>query len=352
MERNQINSFTQLRLLLALIVLFGHSFWILGASVTFQLGKIPVTFLAVYCFFAISGYLVAPKLEQNGIKSFLIRRSARIYPAYVGVIVVTGLIFSRIWQEQSPVENFGFKEQAKYMIYNLIPPPAIFSQGKYESNFLSGLPDGVILSHISNASLWTLTWEFLAYAVLASIYLVALSLKWPVNRCFKIVFFTVYVLSILWSINGFSYQFSDGSLIIAIFQKWPYFLSFFSGVFASTFVKAKNSPKRILLVSSILLICSVHSIFLFALFGAIALSHLVIILAQSNLLSGIKIKIDLSYGMYLYHFPVMQTIAHYAFCTNHIILSILIGLIISTLIAYISAKCLEQPMIRFAKSCS
>jgi peptidoglycan/LPS O-acetylase OafA/YrhL len=115
-------------------------------------------------------------------------------------------------------------------------------------------------------------------------------------------------------------------------------------------VKAKNSPKRILLVSSILLICSVHSIFLFALFGAIALSHLVIILAQSNLLSGIKIKIDLSYGMYLYHFPVMQTIAHYAFCTNHIILSILIGLIISTLIAYISAKCLEQPMIRLAKT--
>jgi peptidoglycan/LPS O-acetylase OafA/YrhL len=70
-----VNSFNEMRLILALLVLLGHGVWIIGSKeeFSFQFGKIPITYFAVYSFFAISGYLVGPKIEQQGLRIFFVR---------------------------------------------------------------------------------------------------------------------------------------------------------------------------------------------------------------------------------------------------------------------------------------
>jgi peptidoglycan/LPS O-acetylase OafA/YrhL len=346
------NSFNQMRLILALIVLFGHGAWVIGfdGESVIQLGKIPITYFAVYCFFVISGYLVGPKIEQYGVRTFIIRRSARIYPAYAGVIILTATLFSTIWQAQKTIHGFGVKKQLAYLFLNLIPFPGLFSQGQYSPFFLMGQPQGVRLTGLINIPLWTLAWECLAYLSLVILYLLSTRLKKSASHAFLITLMIMYGVSILWSLNNIPYQSNQADFFGALLQKWPYFLCFFSGAVVSTSARFYRIPRPFLILSLFLLIVSTNSIFLFAAFGALSLTHLAISIGESKVLSRIPIKIDISYGLYLYHFPIMQTLAHYSYFDSHVIYFLICSLLASVVFAYASAKFLENPVLRFAKS--
>jgi peptidoglycan/LPS O-acetylase OafA/YrhL len=114
-----LNSFNALRLLLALIVLVGHSGVTSGNEFNFQFGKIPLTSLSVYCFFILSGYLITPGLISGGEFNYGVRRIARIYPAYIGVILVVGFGISNLWQKITPVKSFSLSNQIQYFAFNI-----------------------------------------------------------------------------------------------------------------------------------------------------------------------------------------------------------------------------------------
>ena len=109
----RLNSFNSLRLLLALIVLIGHSGATSGNEFNFSVGKIPLRDLSVYCFFILSGYLITPGLLNTGVSNYIVRRIARIYPAYIGVILVVGFGFSSLWQKVSPEKSFNVFNQIR-----------------------------------------------------------------------------------------------------------------------------------------------------------------------------------------------------------------------------------------------
>ena len=162
------NHFDSLRLAFSIVVLFSHSFalvtgryrvdplyeWTHGAA---DLGE-----LAVNGFFVISGFLVARSwsLSSNW-RSYLAKRAARIYPGFIVVMLVQGLLLAP---------------------WVVAKPPTWYTTGqflRFSSNILTltgyGYPYGGLLQVFPNnpipwelnGSLWTLRLEVTCYLLLA-----------------------------------------------------------------------------------------------------------------------------------------------------------------------------------------
>ncbi len=119
------DNFTLLRLILALLVVFSHSFAMAGRPEPTLFAGYTVGAFAVHCFFAISGYLIAGSyLTTKHAGRFVWKRVLRIVPALMLAVPLPLLLYE--WQ------------------------------GHYASNPVSGNPNG---------SLWTISWEVLMYGL-------------------------------------------------------------------------------------------------------------------------------------------------------------------------------------------
>ena len=158
------NNFTFLRLLAALAVVVSHAVFlrtgnkadeIFSSASVYNLGD-----HAVNVFFVLSGLTVAASLErsQNAMQ-FLTARLIRIFP---GLIVCTALLVALgiIVTECNPVAYLADARVWKYFLKTMslstgsAELPGVFSTNPYPAVF--------------NASLWTLKFELLCYIVLAS----------------------------------------------------------------------------------------------------------------------------------------------------------------------------------------
>ncbi len=160
------NSFTFLRLCLAILVVFSHSFpnGGFGADpveklVTARIGGIGT--LAVYSFFAISGYLVSRSLFQSRSSAhFLWKRALRVFPAFWAALFISAFILGPFlfWKDHSTLNG-----------YFIFGPPGPFSY--FYNNFFLQMNQYVIRGLLPNTpvpgglngSCWTLIYEFLCY---------------------------------------------------------------------------------------------------------------------------------------------------------------------------------------------
>ena len=55
---------------------------------------------------------------------------------------------------------------------------------------------------------------------------------------------------------------------------------------------------------------------------------------------------NISYGLYLYHFPVIQVLINYKLHEYNIYLTFIIALLITTILAIISWYVIEKPLLR------
>ena len=86
-QRNDINA---LRLLFAIMVIVGHGSHLGFGKSAPTLGSIAVHAVAVDGFFVMSGYLITQSWLANPLLGgFLLRRAARIYPAFWACLIFT-----------------------------------------------------------------------------------------------------------------------------------------------------------------------------------------------------------------------------------------------------------------------
>lgn len=160
-DGNRINNFTLLRLVLSFTVLFGHSFPITGN------GHDPITKLilphawigsiAVGGFFAISGFLVSASIANRSILDFTLSRIFRLYPAVIVYSLVAILIFGPLGSQVSLAKYFSENPWVNMWnatlwkwIYNL---PYAFSDRPFPGS--------------TNGATWTLPAELRCYLALA-----------------------------------------------------------------------------------------------------------------------------------------------------------------------------------------
>ncbi len=163
-DGNRQNNFTLIRIILAWLVLFGHSFAIQHVpglrdplSPLLQ-GSVWIGTLAVYGFFAISGFLVTASFVRRGLLDFSLSRILRIYPALICCVIATVFVLGPSLTTLNLSDYFSdsktysyFANATAYLSVQWDLP------GLFQNNH----------RHAVNGSLWSLPVEVRCYLLLA-----------------------------------------------------------------------------------------------------------------------------------------------------------------------------------------
>jgi peptidoglycan/LPS O-acetylase OafA/YrhL len=301
-ENRRQNNFGALRLILALAVLFSHNyaayagghehvehFWILTR------GQMDLGAFAVNAFFAISGYLITLSwMRTPQVKTFLMKRVLRIYPGFIIASLVSLLIVAPLSGAEWNVA-FAPREIVKSIarIVLLSGPKAI---GTFASEPIPVL----------NMSLWTIRYEFLCYLIVP-VFAVGLGAL----KAARATITVLYALVLGWHASQGVYLAETDALdvpIIGSLDIWPRFLAYFLGGMVLAFNRDLLPFRHwlALVCLAVLVLTAIHGQFFIA--CATAGIYLIFYLAYQNTidLHWIGEKVDLSYGVYLYAWPVQM----------------------------------------------
>jgi peptidoglycan/LPS O-acetylase OafA/YrhL len=296
------NALNGLRLLLAAGVLLWHSFALTGA--TFNWGDPAAQLLGqvfVDGFFAVSGFLIATSwIRTPRVRAFLVARALRIFPAFWVCLLLTAFLFAPLSVVlaggSDPWAVFSSAGPYFYVLGNagLI----IFQRG------IEGTLTSVAYPEAWNGSLWTLSWEFLCYlGVVVLGYCKVLE-----NRL------------VLWGIFGliltatvFELVVESDSITIASVLRFG--ITFMAGVVVAAY-RDRIPVRASLIVLSIAVVVFASWAPSYRLIAALPLAYALIALGGAISHPKLQFKNDISYGLYIYGFPVQQLIASSALDMN------------------------------------
>lgn len=323
MKTMQHNNFTLIRLVLSTLVLFGH-FKILPGGLGEGLSN--YADVAVDAFFIVSGYLVSGSIDSKpSAFGFYIRRLFRLYPLYAVTIFAQAVLMLTL--VPNDIASYA-GETLRYIAANLV-----------FANFLAHDIGGV-LSNLHNSginpSLWTLKIEVGFY--------VLLPLIWLLTRRFGCwVLLVAFVASTMLTDYALSHD------MINLSRQLPCQLRFFIvGIALYRYRHMLVLPRLQAIVLAVLMVvlCGLrHYPLLFEIYP-IALGLLLFICAFK--LPTFSMKLDISYGVYLFHAPLIQLSVLMGW--YHDSLPFLLLLLMAVFIlAFIAEKLIERPGIALGR---
>lgn len=331
------NNFRIVRHLAAAVVIVAHSFGLLtpASAPVGLLGQISgaASALAVDVFFIASGFLVARSLLLRGdLTDFAASRILRIYPALIVLAFLTAFVLGpivtalplRAYLSIKAVYSFAFLDSIMiiphYFRYQL---PGVFTM--LDSRF----------GDTVNGSLWTLPWELWMYCSLAALFKLRALNKLPLA-------FGLGIVSLLFAAapQGWTAYVSEAEIAVR-------FLAFFySGV--ALFVLRNY----VALTPRTLLVATAAFALTWWLFGRPVLlpqwlGYIVLYgVYQPGLVVGRWSEgADYSYGLYIYAYPVQQTLIWATGMTSPV-LHIAASFAITLMFAMLSWHFIEQPALR------
>jgi peptidoglycan/LPS O-acetylase OafA/YrhL len=281
------NSLNALRLALAVLVIVSHAWPIGGFGADPRLGDATLGEIAVAGFFTVSGWLILQSRLAGRLPGFLWRRAVRIYPGYLAALVVVGFGFAPLGAlisdgYYSPVDG------ARYVAVNLTLYIRDYGVG-------ASLPPEAFPAW--NGSLWTLASEAVCYL------LVGLLVSVCPRAALRPVVVAAWVALTAAEVAGLA----DGAPFLAndLLSLAPFF---FAG--ATLFVLRDRVP----LGGGTAAVAGAVLVALWVVeadkaFAAVPIAYLMMWLGAVLPLRTLGRRHDLSYGMYIYAFPVQQLLA-------------------------------------------
>jgi peptidoglycan/LPS O-acetylase OafA/YrhL len=303
------NNFDFLRLLLATLVIYSHSFpLLLGArnrDILWRItgGQMDFGDVAVNAFFVISGFLITGSwLRSRGWWDYLKKRMLRIYPGFAVASLFCTLVVGPLGAPQLSAYLSGLDPQ------RIIRHIATLTYPHQPGDVFIGLTYPTL-----NGSMWTIRYEFWCYLLVAVCGLlgmfrwraVALALASAALLAFAFQGYDVLNRAPDQGVTGLEQALGD-------YYHWPRFLAFFL-VGMSFYLYRDVIPytRKLFTLSLIVLAVSAWKGMAFALpvFGTYALFY--VAFQPSLQLQRFTRKGDFSYGLYLYGFPVQQLLIFY-----------------------------------------
>lgn len=328
------NNFDLIRLLLSLTVFFVHSYNLSGNP---GLSMIPVflnTHTAVCAFFVISGFLVSSSFANSTSPSeYFSKRLRRVLPAYVAVVLICGLAGAAF--SEFPSREYFSLPLLRYLGANLS-----------FLNFIQPSLPGVFIGNASqavNGALWTIRFELLFYLSIPLVF-------WLTKRFRGVVIFSLaFFIPLIFRI-GFVRLLQvqpENQLVTALSYYLPVlFIAFVSGAFLYFYFSEFRQHALLFLVISVAGYV-IAKIFDLPVISPFFLSVIVICLACSFPYLGNAGRYgDLSYGIYIWHFPVLQVMIAQGFFKVNPLLSLLFATLIVIFLAFLSWHTIEKPFLK------
>lgn len=325
------NNLNALRLASAWMVLYSHGFSLAGKPPPVFLSWVPLGPFGVYVFFIVSGYLVAESWSRDpNVLRFFVRRALRIFPGLAVCILLTTFLLGPILTTLPLVDYFSDPQTRRY-IKNI---------GLYIAYSLPGVFSGNVYPGAVNGSIWSLPIEFSMYIGIAFIGFLR------GGRYSFLVLAVVFALTAyLWANRSVDSVIFFASDIRQIFICGTYFL--IGSVFYLWNLKKYFTLSNV--VIGILIMISLESWAGLVQLAAWVVLPLLVLgfgLAQSPLLARITPRGDYSYGIYIYAFPVQQTVSMY-WPSESIAFQIGLSSLFSFGLAMLSWHLVEKPALTF-----
>ncbi len=329
-----INSLDLLRLFAATMVLYSHQYALLGLTEPSFMGWNTFGGAGVTIFFFLSGFLVWTSWERDpNVWRFFMRRSLRIFPGLWAVCLLSVFVLGP-WSSTLPVRDYFESTTTWKYLGNALLVTAYTLPGLFTDN---------AMPFVVNGSLWTLPLEFFCYITVAMV-----GVGTVILRGSKEVLLALCVLAAVLAahygvqVTGVGYT--------------PYFemvAMFWWGVYYGRCLQVAPKSYAFLFVIAALLGFAILgdrgpervAMLAFAT-GMVHIARKVAIGAWLTTRLG-----DLSYGVYIFAFPVQQLVAfwgkaaHWAFGTY-----LGISLLLTMGLAYLSWHWVEKPALRFKPS--
>lgn len=304
--QHERNNFDALRILLAASVVVFHTAFLSNVPQFAWLTSDAISTIGVQGFFFVSGFLVVMSYERSSsAMAYAAKRTRRIAPAYVATVVGFALVLAAM-SSLPAIEYFSDPGLYKYLFYNLML-----------SNFAEPTLPGVFTSnfrHAVNGSLWTIKIEVLFYLMVPVI-------CWATAKLPKLPFLVALALtSLAWNVGLRYLGTSTGNpFLVRLSLQAPGQLSYFiAGTIAyyrmnSGLPAAKGWQAIVALLLYLFTSGSVND-----LLGPVAIYFMMSWAALRAPIPGNWTRHgDVSYGIYLLHWPVVQIlVACGAFAAN------------------------------------
>jgi peptidoglycan/LPS O-acetylase OafA/YrhL len=286
------NALNAIRLGLALLVIVWHSFPLTGTALAIAPVRQLLGNVSVDGFFAISGFLITSSwLRRPEWRTFVWARLLRIMPAFwVALILTAALIAPAATYLTAGRLPAGFwTGAARYLLDN-----SALYVGRYD---IAGTPLGVPYPHVWNGSAWTLFWEALCYVgVLALGVLGLLRRRGVAVVAFALALAGLLAVTLGVVDNGWV---RDASRFATMFL---------AGVLVQRF-QDRIPVRRVWVLAAAVLVAASAFLPDYRLVAALPLAYLLVVLGAWGTSARLRFPNDLSYGVYIYAFPLQQTLA-------------------------------------------
>lgn len=285
--------FDYLRIGLAVAVLGWHSSWVSTGLVETDnaLWSGPFRFLLaaiIPAFFALSGFLVSGSLERTRLHQFIILRVIRLMPALAVEIILSALVLGAAFTTL-PISSYFSTRQFYTYFLNLVGYIHYYLPGVFHDN-----PGGGAI----NAQLWTIPYEMECYLALIVLSILAI---WKRPLFFFLIVATTSIGFTVWVFSGNPVdpiKAPPGRLSVTCFLAASCIYLFRHRIPYSHILGAAST------VASAALLQIADLTYL----SAFPIAYMTVWL---GLMRPPAIPFgDLSYGVYLFHYPILQTVVH------------------------------------------
>lgn len=295
-------------------------------------GRYYLSSIGLYIFFFTSGYLVTGSaLSSKSAFTFLKKRVLRIYPALILVVLMSVFVAGPLLTK-FPLKNyFTDADTWKYLwtasgIRIRFRLPGVFEQTEFAMGGFNG-------------SLWSIGLELQLYGLLLLLMLTGIFKR---KKVLIITFITLTIVCLLMNLAGqYTILMPDQkSLLLAC--------AFLFGGIVQTKTISKKIAIYLFIASGLLMIAKLTAIIkVNILMDEVLFFSLATYFVAFTTWFSIRINYDISYGVYIYTFPIQQFFFQISGFSQSVLSNLLLSLFCSALLAFISWIYIEKPALRY-----